>query len=188
MIKYFLFLLLLTPILSYADNTNQPLPKEIIGNQKLPEEDLIPYGQEKQRLKYKYNIVTGLPSGLSKFALFSLGYNINGYFSVGISQNQNRQTSEDYSYYDGTKTLSKGVYTEAGSVPSQDYGNTQLIPKMGTNIFLHYYPLIKLDLPIYIPVYLGRSQGSTLINGSENGIFNPAYQMDKPSYPLPILH
>lgn len=171
-----------------ADTSNFPLPKEEIGNRKLSYAEVGTYGQEKQRLKYKYTVEIGLPDSFYKLSVISLGYNINGLFSVGISRNFSRQNYYDFSYYDGTRTLSKGVYTEAGSVPAQDYGATFPLPQMGTNLFLHFYPLIKENIPIYIPLYLGRTDSSVLINQSENAVFNPIYQNEKPNRPIPILH
>ena len=183
-----LFLWLILPIHFSLKADTTDIPPEEIGNKKLPYSKIAPSGQEKQRLKYKYTIEIGLPDTFYKLSVISLGYNINGFFSIGISRNFSRQQYYDFAYYDGTKTLGKGVYTEAGSVPAQEYGETFPMPQMGTNLFFHIYPLIKENIPIYVPLYLGRTDGSVLIDHSENGVFNPFYQINYPNRSIPILH
>ncbi|MBK8396671.1 MAG: hypothetical protein IPL26_15735 [Leptospiraceae bacterium] len=55
----------------------------------------------------------------------------------------------------------------------QDYGEIKGSPDLGFNLFAHYYPFPDLNLPLYIPFYLGRSIRSQVIWGSENVMYRP---------------
>jgi hypothetical protein len=169
----------------WADNN---MPKEEIGNKKIPYNELEPFGHEKLRLKYRYFFNIGMADALYKISVLSFGYNINGFFSIGISQNFNRQYYRDFSSYDSFSKINKGIYVMENNTTAQEYSGRLSIPQMGTNLFLHYYPLIKENIPVYIPFYLGRSAHSSVIMYSENAVYNPAYQNNRPNEQNPILY
>lgn len=164
------------------------IPKERIGNKKIPSEKIQKFGQGKLREDYRFFSSIGLPDGVYKLAAVSLGYNLNEYISFGISQNFTVQYYRDYGGSESYGNWNRGIIYAVENSTQQDYGIRKRIPNMGTNLFVHIYPFIKDNIPVYIPLYLGRTARTEVIQNSENTVFNPLYSALHPGSNLPVIN
>ncbi len=163
-------------------------PRERIGNKKIPPAQIQKFGQGKLREDYRFFASVALPDGLYKLAAVSLGYNLNEYISIGISQNFTIQYYRDFGSSESFGGWNKGVLYSVENSTQQDYGYRKRVPNMGTNVFVHIYPFIKENIPIYIPLYLGKTRRTEVIQSSENTVFSPAYSALHPGSDLPVIN
>ncbi|MCB1156613.1 MAG: hypothetical protein H7A25_04610 [Leptospiraceae bacterium] len=159
------------------------LSKEVIGNKELSHSELGPYGQEVERQTYKSFLTIGLDG--FKLTTVNLGYNLNSFFSLGVSYNFHYNGGWDMGTYD-FGTMDKGIITYAETY-QQDYGKTQGVPDMNLNAFLHFYPFIQDNYPYYISAYLGRTRKSKVILSSLNTVFVSPAIFGTEEYGYPVL-
>lgn len=184
----FTFYIIASALLSFCALNADERPKERIGNRKIPSEKIQKFGQGKLREDYRFFSSIGLPDGVYKLAVISIGYNLNEYISLGVSQNFTVQYYRDFGGSESYGNWDKGIVYTVENSTQQDYGIRKRIPNMGTNLFVHIYPFIKENIPVYIPIYLGRTARTEVIQSSVNTVYNPVYSALHPGSDLPVIN
>lgn len=154
------------------NKTSNSMPEdEMIGGNKLNSVREEEGSQSYMRMKKRFGTGVGFDYGNSITSIHFI-YNWKPTISIGFTQFFGKLnyygTTENTDY----KSSRFGIVDSAARGTYQNSTESLGVPQMGKALFLQYYPLMSLDIPLYFSFHLGRTDISKIINDSINTPYN----------------